>query len=124
LTSDLAGDEYVVRAGEMNPEVVLKSILAHHDRHGVYGLSVAALPGAPIDEVLRAASFPHSVCRVSTVASIEAAGFSVVRDPEPGFESHALVVFPDVPSLAQAERLVSRFGRMIDNPYRRQRRVT
>lgn len=111
----LADEAVVVRFGGMNLIAMAESVEDEFEDSGIYGLSVFCTAGLDADATARAAGLPHPNFFCSTVGAIRAIGREVVADR--GSETgHAIVVFPEMPTTADWDRLRSVFQGPFPNP--------
>ncbi len=114
----MAQDEehYVVRAGLARPDLLVAGTRPHRDVPGLTGFSVQSAPGLSVEQLARAARFPHGWVSVTTLHTLRWHGFDLVF-PTPGQGVyHATVLAPYPLSSEHASLLSSLFTRR-RNPY-------
>jgi hypothetical protein len=106
----------------MDDASMQRNVEEHHESpetRGEWALSVAALPGATLDEIIEAArEILHGKYRWTVVARLVDAGYPVVEDDPP----HALVMLSGPMTIELGERLRALFGGENDNPYHKERK--
>jgi hypothetical protein len=92
---------------------------ADPETRGEWALSIASLPGATADEIVRDAPFvKQSVYRIGNAADLIDAGFRLVEDDPP----HALILLDGRPDEETFERLRALFPKQVENPYSKERK--
>jgi hypothetical protein len=99
---------WLVRGGVATPQQLQNGTREHIQAPGIIGFSVQYQPGQTIEQLARAAQFPHALISVTTLERLMAAGasvgynISIVKSPGRGFHHTVIVPAPLPEVLAQA----------------------